>query len=267
MKAAALPRERRHTLYFLERVRAFAPVFIDTEIDMSQVRAHRAAARADGVRYSTVTYVLQAATRALAAHPEANVAIRGRVNPKIIRYPGVAGKVALDKTLNGHRVVLAAVIADLHVKTLEEIQREIDRYRDGDPAVMPEFGRVRALHRLPWLVGSAAFRAAMSPLRTRAALMGTFAVSSLGHRPVDGFYSVGGTTITLGVGQVADRAVVRSGQVAVAPVMRLSLAFDHRVIDGAQAADLLADIRSNLENFEPEAVGVGGLLAVSGGPR
>src|SRR5260370_31373436 len=118
----------------------------------------------------------------------------------------------MDKTVRGHRVVRAAVIADLHVKTIEEIQREVDRYRDGDPAWMGEFDRVRALHRLPWLLGSAAFRAAMSPLRSRPKLMGTFAVSSLGHRPVDGFYSVGGTTITLGVGRVADRAVVRDGQ-------------------------------------------------------
>ncbi len=250
-------RQRRHTLYFLSRVRRFAPVFLDTEIDMSSVRAHRIAARADGVRYSTVSYVLHAAGRALAAHPQANAAIRGRINPKVARFDGVDGKLALDKILAGQRVVLAAVVNDLHVKTLAEIQREVDRYRDGDPAEMTEFAPVRALHRLPWLLGSAAFGAAMGPLRSRAKLMGTFAVSSLGHRPVDGFYSVGGTTITLGVGHIRDRAVVRDGQVGVAPVMRLSLTFDHRVIDGAEAADLLADIRSALENFaaSPEAAG------------
>jgi len=37
--------------------------------------------------------------------------------------------------------------------------------------------------------------------------------------------------------------------VAVAPVMRLSMCFDHRVIDGAEAADLLADAVSELENL------------------
>jgi hypothetical protein len=31
--------------------------------------------------------------------------------------------------------------------------------------------------------------------------------------------------------------------------MRLSLAFDHRAIDGAEAADLLADIKAGLEDF------------------
>ncbi|MEU4746675.1 2-oxo acid dehydrogenase subunit E2, partial [Actinosynnema sp. NPDC023658] len=87
-------------------------------------------------------------------------------------------------------------------------------------------------------------------LTRRPGLLGTFAVTSLGHRPVDGFHSVGGTTITLGLGRTADRPVVRDGVVAVAPVMRLNLAFDHRVVDGAEAADVLAEIRAGLQGFE-----------------
>ncbi|MCM3884051.1 2-oxo acid dehydrogenase subunit E2 [Frankia sp. R82] len=79
------------------------------------------------------------------------------------------------------------------------------------------------------------FAQAARLLPKRGFVMGTFAVTSLGHRAADGFHSVGGTTITLGIGRVLDRPVVRAGVVGAAPLMRLNLAFDHRVIDGAEA--------------------------------
>jgi pyruvate/2-oxoglutarate dehydrogenase complex dihydrolipoamide acyltransferase (E2) component len=114
---------------------------------------------------------------------------------------------------------------------------------------MPEFAGARKLHALPSLIGRLAYRKVVGALANRPRVFGTFAVTSLGHRPVDGFHSVGGTTITLGLGRIADRPVVRDGKVVVAPVMRLSLAFDHRVIDGAEAADVLAEIVEGLQNY------------------
>jgi pyruvate/2-oxoglutarate dehydrogenase complex dihydrolipoamide acyltransferase (E2) component len=247
---APVPKQRRHTLRFLDEIRAFAPVHIDTEIDMTRVNAHRAAARDGGLRLSAIAYLLFTAARVLAAHPQANSAIRGRVRPRVARYAAVNGKIALDKTLDGQRVVLSTVLRDLERASLPEIQRDIDRFRDGDPATMPEFAAARMLQRLPWPVAPLLFRLGVRPLARRGEVMGTFAVSSLGHRPIDGFYSVGGTTITLGVGRIADRPVVRDGAVVVAPTMRLSLTFDHRVIDGAEAADVLAEIRAAMECFQ-----------------
>lgn len=238
-------RERRHTLHFLHEVRRIAAVFVDTEVDMTSVQRHRAAGR-----YSFVTYVLHSTARVLARHPQANAAIRGRVMPRIARYPSVDGKLALDKRINGQRIVLAAVLPGLHEAGMDEIQQQVDHYRTGDPERMPEFAGARTLHRLPWPLGPVLFRLAVRPLRTRARRLGTFAVTSLGHRAVDGFYSVGGTTITIGMGRVVDRPVVRAGQVVVAPVMRLSLTFDHRVIDGAEAADILTETKESLESFD-----------------
>jgi pyruvate/2-oxoglutarate dehydrogenase complex dihydrolipoamide acyltransferase (E2) component len=228
-------------------------VFLDTEVDMTSVLAHRDAADR---RYSVISYVLHATARVLAAHPEANAAIRGRLWPRVARYSGVHGKVALDKRLDGVRVVLSAVLPDLHLAGLDQIQDLVEHYRDGDPATMPEFAGIRALHRLPSLVGRWGFRRVVRPLRNRPERFGTFAVSSLGHRPVDGFHSVGGTTVTVGLGRVVERPVVRDGAVVVAPVMRLSLAFDHRVIDGAEAADVLGELRSRLELFARDRVGL-----------
>jgi pyruvate/2-oxoglutarate dehydrogenase complex dihydrolipoamide acyltransferase (E2) component len=234
---------------FLDHIRGFAPVFLDTDVDMTRIRAHRAAARSAGRHYSTVTYLLYAAARVLARHPEANAAIRGHAMPRIARYDKVSGKFTMDKRVNGQRIVMSAVIADLDSRDLDSIQERVEHYRDGDPETMPEYARVRKLYRIPWPLRNALFGLGARSLSMRPAIFGTFAVTSLGHRPVDGFYSTGGTTITLGLGQVADRPVVRDGQLTVAPLMRLSLTFDHRVIDGAEAADVLTDLKTSLEEF------------------
>jgi pyruvate/2-oxoglutarate dehydrogenase complex dihydrolipoamide acyltransferase (E2) component len=250
MRIVPIARERRHTLHFLREIRAFAPVFIDTEVDMSAIQSHRAAASARGASYSVITYVLYAAGRVLARHPEANAAIRGRAWPRVARYDDVNGKITLDKTVGGHRIVVSTVLPDLRGAGLTDIQAEVDRHRGGDPGLMPEYEGMRLLHRLPLPLGGALYRLVTRPLRRRHQLMGTFAVTSLSHRPVDGFASVGGTTITLGLGQVADRPVVRDGEIVIAPMMRLTLTFDHRVLDGAEGADVLADLRTALTTFD-----------------
>ncbi|EFC81295.1 2-oxo acid dehydrogenase subunit E2 [Parafrankia sp. EUN1f] len=244
---------RRHTLYFLDQIRSFSPVFLDTEVDMTQVLAHRAARReVTGRKLSLVTYIVAAGGRTLAAHPEANASIRGWLRPVVARHPQVNGKVTFDRTMGGRRVVLATVVPDVAAGDLDAIQDRIEQFRDLDPDTAPALAPIRKLQGLPVPLGRLlAWRAARPPER-RALLLGTFAVTSLGHRPVDGFHSVGGTTVTLGVGRVLDRPVARDGRVEIAPVLRLSLAFDHRVIDGAEAADVLAGIRRVLEEPWPQ---------------
>lgn len=56
-----------------------------------------------------------------------------------------------------------------------------------------------------------------------------------------------GTTAILAIGKAADTPVVRDGAVTVAPVMPLSLGFDHRVIDGGLAQRFLNRLVENLE--------------------
>jgi pyruvate/2-oxoglutarate dehydrogenase complex dihydrolipoamide acyltransferase (E2) component len=245
--AEPLPRERRHTLYFLAQIRSFSPVFLDTEVDMTSVIDHRTRS---GRHRSVVAYAICVAGRVLASHPDANAAVRGRLSPRVARYPDVHAKLTLDKTIGGQRVVLSSVLRDVDKADPDDIQRQLRHLRDGDANTMEEFAGLRLLHRLPGLAGRVAFARVVRPLRSRADRFGTFAVTSLGHRPVDGFYSVGGTTITLGLGQVAERPVVIDHELQVAPTMRLSLAFDHRVIDGAEAADILGEIKDRLEHVD-----------------
>ncbi len=49
------------------------------------------------------------------------------------------------------------------------------------------------------------------------------------------------------VGRIADRPVVRDGQVTVAPIAYVALTFDHRVVDGARAAAFGLDVIRRLE--------------------
>ncbi|MBL7491582.1 2-oxo acid dehydrogenase subunit E2 [Frankia sp. AgB1.9] len=273
MTIRPLSPRRLQTFYFLDEIRGFAPVFLDTEVDMTQVEKHRAASRAAGTRYSVVSYVVHCAARVLADHPQANAALRGRHRPYVAVSPDVNVKIALDKRMAGERVTLSAVLPRAQLADLAEIQGQVEHFRDGDADQMPEFEHVRRLQRLPAVVGRLAYRFFVRSLSRRPSALGTVAVTSLGHRAVDGFHSVGGTTVTLGIGRIVARPVVRGGAIVVAPTVRLNLAFDHRVIDGAEAADVLTEIRDSLERFDPgagtssEVLGAGrlGLLAAGDG--
>lgn len=247
-------RRRRHTLYFLEWAAGQRPVHLDTDVDMTRIQAHRAAARDHGRRYSVVSYLLYAAGRVLDRHPEANAVLApgwpGLLRrPRIVRFDGVTAKVALDRKVEGERTVLSALVPGLEAANLREIQERIDRYRGDQAADLPEFKGVRMLGRLPVVLGRAAFAAALRDPQRRPGVFGTVSVSSLGHRAVDGFHSAGGTAVTLTMGRVVDRAVVRDGVVVPAPMMRLGLTFDHRVIDGATADAFLATVKRFLESY------------------
>ncbi|MET8981430.1 2-oxo acid dehydrogenase subunit E2 [Streptomyces sp. NPDC004539] len=249
MTVRPFPTQRRHTLLFLDQIRDFAPVHLDTEVDATAIVAARRTARETGTRRSVVAYVVHAAAGVLHKHPDANGAIHGRLDPTVATYDTVSAKVTLDRTLDGRRVVLATVIPGLEDADLATVQDHLDRALADDPDTADRFAPVRALRALPWQEALDRFRAAAGLLERRPEITGTFSVTSLGHRAVDGFHSTGGTTVTLGVGRITDRPVVRDGAITVAPVLRLSLTFDHRVIDGAEAADVLTEIKDALEAY------------------
>ena len=77
-------------------------------------------------------------------------------------------------------------------------------------------------------------------------------ISSLGGFDIDSFTPIVNLpeAAILGVGSVVDRAVVRSGKIEVAPIMKLSLSFDHRVVDGAPAARFLQLLKRRLETLD-----------------
>ncbi len=79
---------------------------------------------------------------------------------------------------------------------------------------------------------------------------GTFTVSNLGMFGINTFTPIINhpESAILGVGRIADKAVVEGKQIVAKPMMGLSLSADHRVIDGAPAAQFLLKIIQYLEN-------------------
>ena len=79
---------------------------------------------------------------------------------------------------------------------------------------------------------------------------GTFTVSNLGMYPIEEFSAVINPpqAAVLAAGSMAERAVVRDGEVVARSTMRVTMSSDHRVIDGAEAAQFLQTLKAMLEN-------------------
>jgi pyruvate dehydrogenase E2 component (dihydrolipoamide acetyltransferase) len=78
---------------------------------------------------------------------------------------------------------------------------------------------------------------------------GTFTISNLGMYGVQRFVAVLNPpqAAILAVGAIEERAVVTDGELAVRPVMELTLTCDHRSVDGATASDFLRTVKQFLE--------------------
>jgi pyruvate dehydrogenase E2 component (dihydrolipoamide acetyltransferase) len=92
-------------------------------------------------------------------------------------------------------------------------------------------------------------RARQGKLRPADISGGTFTLTNLGMYNVDAFNAVVNTpqAAILSVGRIADRVVPVDGQVAIQPMMVMTLSLDHRVVDGARAAQFLDDLANLIE--------------------
>lgn len=92
-------------------------------------------------------------------------------------------------------------------------------------------------------------RARTKKLRPLDVSGGTFTLTNLGMYNVDAFDAIVNTpqAAILSVGRIADRVVPLNGQVAIRPMMILTLSLDHRVVDGARAAQFLDDLANLIE--------------------
>jgi pyruvate dehydrogenase E2 component (dihydrolipoamide acetyltransferase) len=73
---------------------------------------------------------------------------------------------------------------------------------------------------------------------------GTFSITNLGMYNIDAFSAIIAPpqAAILAVGRIGDRVVALNGQPVVRPMVTLTLSSDHRVVDGAQAAQFLNDL-------------------------
>lgn len=243
------PRDRRHTYFFLERARENAPIFLDTDVDMSNLRRLRESAKQNGNNVSYITYLIKVISEVIAKYPRANSSVKSSLIPSMVLYDRVVAKFTLDKTGFGERLVLSALVEDSDKKSIDEIQKEIDLYKAANYEDSQAFAAVRKLNALPFVLGRRLYGFVLAKLGKRQQIQGSFTVTSLGHSRVNSFFPISATTLAFGVGAMKDSAVVVNGEVVIRPMMRLSMVFDHRAIDGAMAGEILNEIGEGIERY------------------
>lgn len=97
-------------------------------------------------------------------------------------------------------------------------------------------------------------RARLGKLHPADLAGGTFTVSNLGMLNVDAFSAIitPPQAAVLALGSIADRVVPVHGKAEIRPMMTLTLSCDHRVVDGARAAEFLTDLAKTLETAEAQ---------------
>ena len=200
-------------------LRDSAQLTMDMEVAMDEAVKLRQALLAEwqdeGIRVTYTDLVLAAAAKALVKHPAMNAAL---VDDAIVRYQGVGlgVAVALDEGL------IVPVVSNAHTLSLKQIAVEsanlAGRARDGALTVDDVEG-------------------------------GTFTVTSLGMYGVDTFTPILNPPQAgiLGVGRIYDGLRWQDETPVRTAMLRLSLTWDHRVLDGAPAAEFLASVRDYLQ--------------------
>jgi pyruvate dehydrogenase E2 component (dihydrolipoamide acetyltransferase) len=97
-------------------------------------------------------------------------------------------------------------------------------------------------------------RARASRLHPADIIGGTFTLSNLGMYKVDAFSAIitPPQAAILAVGSISERVVPVDGKPGIRPMMTMTLSSDHRVVDGARAAEFLSDLANAIR--EPEKV-------------
>jgi pyruvate dehydrogenase E2 component (dihydrolipoyllysine-residue acetyltransferase) len=92
-------------------------------------------------------------------------------------------------------------------------------------------------------------RARAGRLRPADISGGTFTISNLGMYKVDAFTAIitPPQAAVLAIGGISDRVVAVDGHTAVRPIMTVTLSSDHRVVDGARAAEFLSDLSDTIQ--------------------
>ncbi|NOK58096.1 MAG: 2-oxo acid dehydrogenase subunit E2 [Chloroflexi bacterium AL-W] len=198
-------------------------IYVTMEIDMAEAMLLRKQINENGasdVKVSVNDMVIKAAAKALLKFPALNssYAFGSDGQPGVVQHPHVhvSVAVAIEDGL------LAPVVKDADTKSLGTIAADIrelaGRARDGKSKQTDLEG-------------------------------GTFQVSNMGMFNVVEFVSIISVpqAASLSVGAVRQTPVVRDGKIVVGQVMNVTLSVDHRVTDGATAAQYLQELKRLLE--------------------
>lgn len=190
------------------------------EADVTELVAMRGRAKdqaaAAGIKLTYLPFFIKAATAALKRHPFMNASLDDEKHEIVLHKRYNVG-IAVD-TDDG---LVVPVIHDADGKTIFALASEIARLADS------------ARH---------------GKLSHDDISGGTFTITNVGSVgglftfPVINHPEVG----ILGTHSIVERPVVRDGQIVIRSMTYLSISFDHRVVDGALAANFVKDVASSL---------------------
>jgi pyruvate dehydrogenase E2 component (dihydrolipoamide acetyltransferase) len=189
--------------------------YVTVAVDMTDLLALRREWKADGISYSVNSFIIKAVADSLREFPALNASVDGdsvRLKSKI--NVGVAVSVA-----NG---LVVPVIRSADRKAMDEIDAEA-----AELAGKARDGR-------------------LGPEEMRG---GSFTISNMGMLGVENFAAIinPGESAILAVSASVPTPVVREGQIVVRDLMRITLSADHRVVDGAEAANFANAVKRRLE--------------------
>ncbi len=194
------------------------------EIDVTKLVAHRnkfkGIAAEKGIKLTFLPYVVKALTSALREYPIMNTSVNDETNEIIHKhYYNIGIAADTDKGL------LVPVIKHADRKSVFSISNEINelatKAREGKLAPNEMKGASCTITN----IGSAG---------------GQWFTPVINHPEV----------AILGIGRISEKAIVKDGEIIAAPVLALSLSFDHRIIDGATAQHAMNHIKRLLNDPE-----------------
>jgi pyruvate dehydrogenase E2 component (dihydrolipoamide acetyltransferase) len=166
-----------------------------------------------------VPTLLKASAAALKEFPEVNARLEGGEIVYLDRYD-------LGVAVQTEQGLVVPVVRDCDSRTLDELAADVERLADAARAgkLVPE-----------------ELRGSTFTVTSAGKVAGLFQTPIVNHPEV----------AILSVGRVADRPVVRNGEVTVRPIGYVAITFDHRVIDGARAAEFGLAVIRRLEGEGP----------------
>src|SRR5579872_1094858 len=202
--------ERMH-----QSLRDTAQLTITSEADVTPATELRERLKRE-FDFTYTDLLIQAAGRALLKHPRMNARLEGN-HIVTLSDANIGLAVSLDDGL------MVPVIRDAANKTVRDIAM---------------------------LTKEAGEKARGGKLKLEDITGGSFTITNLGTYGIDAFTPIlhSGETGILGIGRIVEKPAIYRGEITRRAMMMLSLTFDHRVIDGAPAAQFLQTV-VDLFNF------------------
>jgi len=198
-----------------------------TALDRARTALAPEIERAAGVKPTVTDFLLYALARALAAHPQ--------LLDRWVEEGGQPGRIRSSTVDVGLVVALpdGMMIPVLH-----------------DLGAMKLFDIVQARR-------AAVERARLGRLLQSDSAPAAFSLSNIGRSGADRFEAIinSGQSGILAVGRKHERVISRSGAIAVAMGVNLTLTADHRLVDGLQGADFLATLAERIEEGSWQSAG------------